>query len=280
MVAPMILELGERLGAPYSTESICYTAEAQHPRAGDGIHTFGEVNPLKPKSAFITLGIQAAQRYGTWQGVPKIPAPLWGLTHSMTYYGALSDTYIVAAWRAGLITWQEAKILSDHNDWVFSMTHPVGLWVRWRKILEQHSGVVSRPEFCRFSEAWQLRALEHALWWFQGRKYDTDQLFGILANVLGETDPQHYNRIIDKSPFTTVCSGTYGAAMEAVRRQAILRALGEHGAREWITCDDQNEWPNAGGDGWWPRILNKLHLEKYAPGQLCLRPWFRIVMEF
>lgn len=252
------------------------------PRIGDGIHTFGQVDLLqKPLESIVTLGIQGAQRFGRWKGMPRIQAPYWKLTHSMAYQGELSEAYIRAAWLMGQLSPTEARRLSDFDDWVFSMTWPVGVWVRWAEIREKSHGLVGRPNFCLFNEPWQLRAWEHALWWFYGRSYDDLQLGGILANLLGESEPKKYKRILDRSRFRTVCSGAVGAGWEAVRRQAILRSMGpDVTAREWITCDDMGEWEKLGGAGWWPRILNSLHLEKHAPGHLCMKPWFEIAGEF
>lgn len=250
-------------------------------RPGDGVHTIGKISLFRPGSTIVTLGIQAAQLFGRWEGLPRIPSPYWKLTHSMLYQGRLSPDYVEAMRAARHYTPEQASELLAHDDWVMSQTDPVGLWVRLSDIIQEHSGVLSRPRFCDFSEPWQRRALERALWWFIGRDYDRRQLGGILVNLLGESDPKSYWRLLDRSKCTTVCSGADGAAWEAVRRQAYLRATGRGDeAWEWITCDDVDHWPSHGGDGWWPRILNSLHLERYAPGHLCLPPWFDVVAEF
>jgi len=250
-------------------------------RPGDGVHTFGELSFRHPGRSIVTLGIQATQLLGRWQGLPRIPGPFWQLTHSMLYVGALSTAYIDGMRRASQLTVQQAADLRTYRDWVLSQTHPVGLWVRLSDIVGAQGGLISRPRFCDFAEPWQRRALEHASWFFFGRRYDHLQLAGILANLLGETAPRTYSRLLDRSRFQTVCSGAVGAVYEAVRRQAILRARGgTDKAVEWLPCETNREWPAFAGRRWWPRILNGVHLEKYAPGHLCLNEWFRIAAEF
>jgi hypothetical protein len=240
------------------------------PSVGDVVHTFGPKWP--PKALALTLAIQSAQKCGTWDGIPKIPAPYWRLTHSMAYVGALPEAYISEAARVGLVDPAQVFDLRKQNDWMFSMTHPVGMWVRYSTVKSKHH-VISRPRFCDFREDWQVRAWQHALWWWCGRRYDVGQLAGILSDLSGEHEPQEYSGAFDAAPWRTVCSGAVASAYEAVRRQAILRAHAPADAPEWITCD-LAEWPNGAGDGWWPRILNGLHLERIAPGHLCLEAWF------
>lgn len=267
------------LGTVYNcTAYNCDVLETARP--GDGVHTFGKISLWHPGASIIALGIQSAQLFGRWKGLPRIRGPFWKLTHSMLYCGTLSRAYIEGMQRASQLTRAQADELRTFDDWVLSQTHPVGVWVRLADIVEDNHGFLSRPRFCDFSQAWQRRALEHASWFFIGRRYDHWQLGGILANVLGETEPKEYRRGLDRSRYQTVCSGAVGAGYEAVRRQGIVRATGRHGSVEWITCETGREWPAEGGPEWWPRILNELHLEKYAPGHLCLPEWFEIAAEF
>jgi hypothetical protein len=251
------------------------------PSVGDAVHTFGAYWP--PTLGAVTIGIQLSQKLGTWDGVPQIPAPYWRLTHSMAYVGVVSKVYVDEYERRGDFTAEEAALLLSCNDWMLSMTHPVCVWVRYAAVKNTHH-VISRPRFCDFRADWQVRAWQHALWWWLARRYDTAQLFGILHDLLGEEHPREYSRAFDAAPWRTVCSGAVASAYEAVRRQAILRAHAPSDTPEWITCDDATEWANEGGiahtphgvNAWWSRILNGLHLERVAPGHLCLGAWFGV----
>ncbi len=238
------------------------------PRTGCTVGTIGHYWP--PKAAIVTGGIQTAQRFGRWPGIPRIPSPYWKITHSMGYVGALDPLMVRAAVEAGTITAEKASELLAHNDWMLSMTTPVGIWTRYADVRGRH--FISRPTFCDCSEEWQRRAFEAACWWWIGRKYDIGQLFGILADLLGEPKPKEYSRLLDASPWRTVCSGAVASAYEAVRRTAIAA---HHGGAspQWITAE-YGEWPDEGGPTWWPRILHALHLERTACGHLCLPPWF------
>ncbi len=244
------------------------------PRIGDTIGTVGHLWP--PQSAVVTLGIQAAQRFGRWPCLLRIPSPYWRITHSMAYVGALEPAFVQAAAAQGVVTVATASDLVSHADWMLSMTTPVGCWVRYSSIARREH-YISRPTFSTFGEPWKRRVFECACWWWIGRRYDSGQLFGILADVLGEVAPKKYSRLLDASPWRTVCSGAVASAYEAVRRQAIC-AHYEHGGvvPEWITAE-YGEWPDNGGPTWWPRILRGLHLERTAPGHLCLEPWFETV---
>lgn len=219
------------------------------PRLGDTIGTIGHYWP--PQKAVVTLGIQGAQRL---MGLKE-----WRLTHSMAYVGRLDKEMICAAVETGIVDESVACELVQHDDWMLSMTTPVGKWERYASVRGRH--VISRPTFCAFHEEWQRRAWQATAWWWIGRRYDIGQLFGILVDVLGEREPKKYSRFLDAGPWRTVCSGAVSSCYEAVRRQGIA-------AREWQACEI-GEWT-----GGWPRILDGLHLERTAPGHLCLAPWF------
>lgn len=237
------------------------------PRIGDTIGTVGHLWP--PQSAVVTLGIQAAQRYGRWPGLPRIPSPYWRITHSMAYVGQLDHAIVKDAVARGVVTVATASDLVTHADWMLSMTTPCGCWTRYASVADREH-YISRPRFSTFGEPWKRRAFESACWWWIGRKYDIGQLFDILVDVLGEFEPKKYSRLFDASPWRTVCSGAVASAYEAVRRQAIA-AYGP--LPEWTTAES-DKWPDDGGATWWPRILHGLHLERTAPGHLCLAPWF------
>lgn len=241
------------------------------PRLGDCIGTVGHLWP--PQSAVVTLGIQAAQRFGRWDGIPHIPSPYWRITHSMAYVGSLDPLMIRSAVELGSIPVKLASELVTRDDWMLSVTHPVGKWERYAAV-EKREHYISRPLFCGFEEEWQRRAFESTCWWWIHRKYDIGQLFTILADMLGEVSPQKYSRLFDASPWRTVCSGAVASVYEAVRRRAICDYYGGP-IPEWIDTDLPT-WPNGGGPTWWPRILNGLHLERVAPGHLCLEGWFDV----
>lgn len=242
------------------------------PMLGCGVHTVGRSR--KPVLWVVQTGIKLTQKWAM-----KIPAPYWKCTHSMGYTGRLREADIAAAARAGTISSATASELERRADWCFSMTDPGGIWVPYEQLLDEYAGrglFIARPRFCTFNEAWQVSAWHHVCWWWIGRRYDRHQLFNILLNELGERDPKHYSRILPDVRSQTVCSGALGSCYEGVRRQGILRSRGEHRAVEWIYCDE-----GLPGGVWdlnipWPRILNGMHLERIAPGHLCLPHSFNV----
>lgn len=189
------------------------------------------------------------------------PKPAADLTHVVGFIGELEDVFVEALLMSGLLFEMArdrekpeqyiADELKEREDICFEVTDPFAQYCFWADVSKK-DWMLASPDFCDFSQQWQRAAWVSASANTVGRRYDRKQLFGILLEKVAGIPDAKYKRWIDRSPFTTVCSGGQGAAFESVRKAGKVQ-LGY-----------SRPEPPAEEDPW-QRLFGGMHLEKIPP---------------
>jgi len=160
-----------------------------------------------PKAWLVSKGIQA------WQLAARHGWPASSVTHVVTYIGKLHPP-------DGVGTPEERAEWAAHDDWCFSQTYPVGVWVRYASIVGRKHYICrqAKPLLTSLESHTYARKIEEHCWTMYNVRYDEWQLFGIMLNGLVVPDSATYRHWLDRGGKYHVCSSCDAAGREKARR--------------------------------------------------------------